>query len=139
MDEALSRMPSVVVIDSKNVYDSVVRIETSGLQLEEKRLALEVLSIRERVLAAGVSCRWVDSDQQLADGLSKPFMMDSLLNSLQKGKLCLEFDDQFVSANRKRAWRREQHVKSLTLTPEAPAHQEEFCSGVECSKIDVPG
>ena len=138
MDEALSRMPSVVVTDSKNVYDSVVRIETSGLQLEEKRLALEVLSIRERVLAAGVSCRWVDSDQQLADGLSKPFVMDSLLTSLQKGKLCLEFD-QFVSAKRKRAWRREQHVKGPTLTPEVPAHQEEFCSGVECSKIDVPG
>ena len=103
MDEVLSRTQSLLVTDSKNVYDSVIRIESSGLQLEERRLALEVLSIRERVKRAGVDCRWVDGGQQLADGLSKPFTIDSLITSLNRGTLSIVFDDKFVSAKRKKA------------------------------------
>ena len=106
MDEVLSRTQSLLVTDSKNVYDSVIRIESSGLQLEERRLALEVLSIRERVKLAGVDCRWVDGGQQLADGLSKPFTIDSLITSLNRGTLSIVFDDKFVSAKRKKALQR---------------------------------
>ena len=82
MDETLNRASSIIVTDSKNLYDSVSRIETSGLQLEERRLALEVLSIRERVHATGMQLRWVDSDQQLADNLSKPFSCTTLLGAI---------------------------------------------------------
>ena len=110
MDQALSMFPSIVVTDSKNLCDSVVRIESSGLQLEEKRLALEVLSIRERVAAAGVLYKWVDSDQQLGDPLSKPFIYDSLLLAMQRKQLCLKFDENFISAKRKRAWKRQNAV-----------------------------
>ena len=125
MDEALCRAPSVVVTDSKNLYDSVSRIETSGLQLEERRLALEVLSIRERVRATGMQLRWVDSDQQLADNLSKPFAFGTLLSAIEKGELCLQFDTQFVFAKKKRAWRNQRHPKCGTETPKAESHQKE--------------
>ena len=110
MDAALGQFPSLVVTDSKNLYDSVVRVETSGLQLEEKRLALEVLSIRERIQAIGVSFRWVDADQQLADGLSKPFVYNDLLQAFQRGVVSIQFDSKFTSAKRKRAWQR--NIKS---------------------------
>ena len=125
MDQALSTIPSVMITDSKNLFDSVVRIESSGLQLEEKRLAIEVLSIRERVSAAGVLYKWVDSDQQLGDPLSKPFVYDSMLVILQKGKLCLEFDEGFTSAKRKRAWRNGHVQKSAPVAEtSAPAQSE---------------
>ncbi|CAE7390554.1 PORB, partial [Symbiodinium natans] len=111
MDKALRRFQSVVVTDSKNLYDSVHRIETSGLQLEERRLALEVLSIRERIKSAGMHFKWVDSDQQLADNLSKPFSFQTLLTAIHKGELCLQFHSQFVSAKKKRAWKNKTRSK----------------------------
>ena len=43
------------------------RIETSGLQLEERRVAIEILSIRERTRQAGIVVKWCDSDQKLAE------------------------------------------------------------------------
>ena len=43
MDSALEQIVSVVVAaGSRNFVDSAVRVETSGLQREERRLALEV-------------------------------------------------------------------------------------------------
>ena len=124
MDTALASMPSVLVTDSKNLYDSVVRIESSGLQLEERRLALEVLSIRERVAQAGVLYKWVDSDQQLADALSKPYVHESLLLALQRRVVKLQFDEEFVSAKRKRAWRRRQTCAAQTGTSSRKASVE---------------
>ena len=108
LDRALSTFDAIVVTDSKNLYDSGNRVETSGLQLEERRLALEVLSIRERTHAAGIQFRWVDSDQQLADNLSKPFAFNNLLEALQKGEVCIHFGSKFTSAKKKRAWIRNQ-------------------------------
>ena len=117
LDQAMSTIPSVVITDRKNLYDSVVRIESSGLQLEEKRLALEILSLRERVSATGMQYKWVDADQQLGDPLSKPFVYDNMLIALQKGRLALQFDEGFMSAKRKRAGRKQGHVQK----PASPA------------------
>ena len=131
-EKALRQVPSIVVTDSKNLYDSVTRVETSGLQLEEKRLALEVLSIRERVAAIGTQFRWVDADQQLADGLSKPFQYNALLMVFQKGFVSLMFDDSFVSAKKKRAWHRKQYEKGQrSPTPDsAGPHRKESLTDV---------
>ena len=90
------------------------RIETSGLQLEERRLALEVLSIRERIKAAGMQLKCVDSDQQLADNLSKPFSYNSWLMAMERGSLCIQFDSQFTSAKKKRAWFKSQQTSAKT-------------------------
>ena len=116
IDQAASLFTSIVVTDSKNLYDSVNRIETSGLQLEERRLALEVLSIRERAQASGMQLCWVDSDQMLADNLSKPFAFTNLLLALQKGQLSLRFDSSFTSARKKRAWSRQQNQARIPET-----------------------
>ena len=106
LDESLQSIPSVIVTDSKNMYDSVMKIESSGLQLEERRLAVEVLSYRDRLQAAGIECKWVDSDQQMADTLSKAFHFESFLNMFQKKLVSLHFDPNFTSAKKKRALRR---------------------------------
>ena len=88
------------------MYDSVMRIESSGLQLEERRLAVEVLSYRDRLHAAGIDCKWVDSDQQLADALSKAFHYESFLTIFQRKEIAISFDPSFMSAKKKRALRR---------------------------------
>ena len=92
LDQVMKIMPSILILDAKNLYDALSRIETSGLQLEEKRTAIDVLSIRERTRQTGILVKWVDSDQQLGDGLSKPNHFDSLLEILWYGSLSIVFD-----------------------------------------------
>ena len=101
-DKELQGLPSVLICDAKNIYDAVTHVETSGLQLEEKRTAVECLAIRNRTKHAGVKLRWVDSDQELADGLTKMHAYDQLLRALQLNKWSIVFDERFVSAKRKR-------------------------------------
>ena len=73
------------------------------MQLEEKRLSIEILSFRERKDATGTSCKWVDSDQQLADSLSKAYQFEAMLLAFQRGRISLLFDPSFKSARKKRA------------------------------------
>ena len=47
IDGVMRQVESVMVCDSRNLYDALEKIESSGLHLEEKRTAIEVLSIRE--------------------------------------------------------------------------------------------
>ena len=125
LDACLQKMKSIIVTDSKNMYDSVMRIETSGLQLEERRLAVEVLSYRDRLSAAGIDCRWVDSDQQLADALSKAFHYESFLKVFQRQEISLFFDPSFVSAKKKRALRRKPRFLCQDKSEDSMSRQEE--------------
>ena len=101
-DDCISTIPSAVVCDAKNLYDAVTRIVSSGLHLEEKRLSLEVLSIKERCEGINSQLKWTDSDQQMADGLTKLFTVDKLLEMLKRNSCCIVFDSSFTSAKKKR-------------------------------------
>ena len=99
LDSCLQQIRSVIVTDSKNFYDSVARIASSGLQLEEKRLSIEILSFRERKDATGTSCKWVDSDQQLADSLSKAYQFEAMLLACQWGRISLLLDPSSIECS----------------------------------------
>ena len=45
VDQAMKQVQSAMVCDSRNLYDALAKIERSGLHLEEKRTAIEVLSL----------------------------------------------------------------------------------------------
>ena len=81
------------------------------LQLEEKRVAIEILSIRERTQQTGICVKWCDSDQQLADGLSKPFHYDQLVDLLSLGVISVIFDPLFTSAKKKRQMLRQERLE----------------------------
>jgi hypothetical protein len=102
VDQYLQQRQTSVVCDAKNIYDALERIETSGLQLEEKRTAVELLGIKEIIRGANVKARWVNSDQELADGLTKPWKFDQLIKAMQKGCWRIIFDPDFVSARKAR-------------------------------------
>ena len=101
-DKILSSVESCLISDSKNVYDGLEKIETSGLQMEERRTAIELLGIKERLQQANVRCRWVSGDQELADGLTKPWQGDQLIKALEKARWQIVFDPEFMSAKRKK-------------------------------------
>ena len=54
----------------------------SGLRMEEKRSAIELLRVKERLPQARVVIRWVDGDRELADCLTKPWLHEQLLTAL---------------------------------------------------------
>ena len=101
-DHQIAGIPSAVVCDAKNLYDAVTRIASSGLQLEEKRLCLDVITIKERAKSINAVLRWVDSNQEMADDLTKMFAVDKLIETLTRGRIKITFDSQFLSAKKKR-------------------------------------
>ena len=132
-DDYLSSIPSCMVCDAKNIYDGVVKVETSGLHMEEKRTAIELLAIKERLQQANVSLKWVNGDQELADGLTKPWKHEGLIQAMEGKHWRIVFDPAYQSAKRARAARQanlsEETYAMYCLWDLADQRQERFLSG----------
>lgn len=61
-----------ILTDCKSLYDALAKVETSGLLLTGKRSAFEAAGCKVRPGQANCPVRWVNTDRQLADGLTKP-------------------------------------------------------------------
>ena len=81
-DEYLRTFESGLIVDARNIYDGLSRVESSGLQMEEKRTAIGLLAIKERLHQAAVDLKWVDGEQEHADGLTKSGCHEPLLKAL---------------------------------------------------------
>ncbi|CAE7582483.1 RE1 [Symbiodinium sp. CCMP2592] len=66
----VSRTRGCLVTDSRNVYD---KLETEVMVVKgaEKRTSIEMLSLKEAQLRTGLQVRWVHSEAQLANSLTK--------------------------------------------------------------------
>ena len=102
----LSSFKSVLVGDARNIYDGIVKVETSGLRMADRRTAIELLAIRERLQQACVELRWIESDCDMADGLTKPWKHEPLSRALKRREICIVYDPQFQSSRKKKALRR---------------------------------
>ncbi|CAE7239180.1 RE1 [Symbiodinium sp. CCMP2592] len=69
-DSHVRRTGGCVVTDSRNVYD---KLETEVLVVKgaEKRTSIELLAVKESQQNTGVNLRWVHSEAQLANSLTK--------------------------------------------------------------------
>ena len=101
-------LDSYMLTGCKSLYDALVRIESSGLWLTEKRTAVEVLCIRQRTENLRFNHRWIPGDQNLSDGLTKisPCALDALMRALRLGRWGIVFDETFTSAKKKSAAKR---------------------------------
>ena len=81
------------------LYDAA-RSVSAGLRLSERRTAIEVSIVRERLAALLGEWRWVNSDQQLADGLMKTAARDNMTIVLARGVHQLRFDPSFTAAKK---------------------------------------
>ena len=70
-DNVVNQIPGCVVTDSRNVYD---KLETEVLSVKgaEKRTDITLLGMKEAQIRNQVIVRWVHSEAQLANGLTKP-------------------------------------------------------------------
>jgi hypothetical protein len=70
-DKTLSWIPCFIVTDSKSLFDAH-KSQTGGLGMEEKRSALEMVDLRERMTREQSTLKWVNSEANVADSLTKP-------------------------------------------------------------------
>ena len=100
--ESVIKVPSTLVTDARSLFDIVIKgdMNSSGLGLRHKYSALVVLSILQRLKMRDTTVRWVHSNAQLADALTKPMATSSLMKALAEGAWILAEDPTFTSAER---------------------------------------
>ena len=71
--------------------------------MKDKYTALEMQALSQHVHEQGTILQWVDSDHQLADGLTKLQKQDVLKKFLVQGTWRLRMDGALLSAKKRRA------------------------------------
>ena len=101
LDRTVNLMPGCVITDSRNVYDKL-STEVLCMRGAEKRTDLELLSLKDAQLTNKVQVRWVHSEAQLANSLTKAKEMRQLnLYYDMKQSWCI-VEDSYMSSARKR-------------------------------------
>ena len=102
VDDAVSGIDGTTVMDCKTLWDGLCKSENAKLGMANKRSAIECMECRQRMERSKVNVRWVGSDHQLADGLTKPSAKEHLIRKLKLGYIRLIFDERFTSAKKKK-------------------------------------
>ena len=109
--ELLTKTQSVVVTDCRALYDALNRANVGTTQ--DKRVAIECLVIASMIKETGSILRWVSSERQLADGLTKVTARQDFVEQLKGGYIQLVFNPEFKAAKKKSA---EERRKSMLAT-----------------------
>ena len=106
--KAVKQITGAVVIDARALFDVLRKrdLNSSGAGLKDKFSALEILCLIESLEANSTMVRWVHSDAQLADALTKPLPLGVLHKAMIEGKWTLSYDPDFTSAKRLKKSRR---------------------------------
>ena len=91
---------SPVINDAKSVYDALEKTESSTRNLAQRRTAVEVTAIRQRLEHGFIYTSWVNSDGQIADGLAKPQTALKLLEIMSAGRWKIVWDATFQKARK---------------------------------------
>jgi predicted metal-binding protein len=99
VQDALSKLPqtikSIITTDCKSLFDLISRQAPPSCQ--EFRTLLQAKLIKEH-LNNGVSIRWVPSQAQLADALTKIMDSSVLRECLKRGRYSLHDEDEILRA-----------------------------------------
>ena len=88
-----------IVTDAKALYDAVKRENIQ--QSLDKRAALEIMCIKEMISELKAQWRWVSSERQIADGLTKVAARQQMADMLEGGHIKLVHDPNFQAAKKK--------------------------------------
>ena len=90
---------SALVIDARALFDATKKptIQSSL----DKRVSIEVMVIRDGLLHTQTELRWVSSERQLADGLTKIGGRQQMAELLRGGHMQLVYDESFQASKKK--------------------------------------
>lgn len=91
-----------MVTDARSLFDVIQKgpQNTSGYGLKEKYSVLDMMSVFQRLAKCKTETRWVHSEAQLADSLTKHVPNSALIRVLMDGLWTLVEDPTFTSAKR---------------------------------------
>ena len=97
-----ARVPFCLGTDCKSLYDLCTKV---GSLPDDRRVALDMLDVREGIEEMKDQIRWVPTDHMLADALTKGMPPDLFLKYLRDGVYSFKYDD--VIKDTKRAIKKE--------------------------------
>ena len=132
--DELKKKKSVVVTDCRALYDALNRANVATTQ--DKRVAIECLVIASMIKETGSILRWVSSERQLADGLTKVNARQDFVEQLKGGYIQLVFDPEFKAAKKKTVEERRRSMLATTsniamVTAASVATSLQGCDGQE--------
>lgn len=105
-----SSLRPTLVTDAKALYDSYRR-ESLVSSVTDRRVSLEIRVVKEQMQALNGNLRWVSSERQLADGLTKESTRQSLSDRLRHSKIKFLWDPNYVAAKKKSLQERTQNLQ----------------------------
>eukprot|EP00435_Cladocopium_sp_Y103_P030795 s2621_g7.t1 len=115
----LQKDECAMVTDCKGLYDAVQR-ETIQ-QATDKRVAIEGLLIKDMLKDLKCQWRWVSSERQLADGMTKVGARQAFVERFKGGYIQLVADETYQAAKRKSKADRERTVQETRGSKSAVA------------------
>ncbi|CAL1154350.1 unnamed protein product [Cladocopium goreaui] len=109
---------TALVVDAKALYDSI-RAEVPKLS-GDKRTKIEVMIVKEKMQECQTLLRWVSSEAQYADGMTKPQARQLLTDRLLRTHMFkLQADEDFVAAKKKAQQQREANARKFAFSKAA--------------------
>ena len=103
---------SPLITDCKALYDAA-RSMSAGRGLQEKRTAIEVLMINEKMREINADWAWTDTHQQMADGLTKVGVRQQFADKPKRGVHALKYDPSSTAGKKIAQADRDSHEREL--------------------------
>ena len=113
--------PTALVTDAKGLYDLLVKQELQPSSGADKRTAIEVLVAQDKLLCTGAKVKWVSSELQFADGMTKTAAAQLLAQRLRTHRTRITPDSNFTAAKKKDPAMRKRSAEQFAL--KKPAKQ----------------
>ena len=102
MEQQALRVKGIICTDSRGGYGAVEVNESPLLGLSNMRAALQAFQLRDNLKRTGSELRWLASDFDLADALTKRKLEArlGLISFLKGGRWAIRYDPSFMSAKK---------------------------------------
>ena len=111
-----------MVTDAKALYDAYHREATSS-SVVDKRVSLEIRVVKERLQELGGLLKWMSSDRQVADGLTKEAARGLFVTRLRHHRIKLTWDPSYTAVKKKT---KNEKLSALAETTAKDAGPNEF-------------
>ena len=98
--------PPAHVVDAKALYDLLVKDEIQAALGSDKRTAVETLVAQDKLKVCRAQIKWVSSEKQYADGMTKSDAAQLLADRLRSHKMRLTSDTSSQAAKKKTSYQR---------------------------------
>ncbi|CAK9061487.1 unnamed protein product [Durusdinium trenchii] len=107
-------LPSALIIDAKALYDAI-KAEVPQIN-GDKRTQIECMIVKQKMQNLKTQLRWVSSEVQLSDGLTKIQARQLLADRLRTHRISLMADSTFQAAKRKTMQERRDNARRNAIS-----------------------